>query len=198
MATPNLTAGASGLSSRDRATRRLVNRATGRTEIERIARILAAATLLVFMAVGSVAIWTAVPLVGLWIASQLTDSYPQLAVGPTLAAAFGIPGAMVLGVKGLALLENSYERRTGKPPRARVMPVWRRSIRDSRSHVPASVLEKLMVANVLIAVSGLVLWFFVFAGSSLICVCCARAGARSTSMASGRLKSRRSQFCLRD
>jgi hypothetical protein len=55
---------------------------------------------------------------------------------------------------------------TGTTPPARVVPGWRRSLRDSDALGPASVLERLMVGSVLLAVAALAIWFFAFAGSS--------------------------------
>jgi hypothetical protein len=120
------------------------------------------------MVAGSVGIWTLLPLGGLWLASQLSDSSGQLTLAPLLVVAVGIPAVMALAAKALARLELTYARATGRRiPRVRVVPGWRRSIGDSSSLPPASLLEKLMVANVLLAGGSLVAWFFVFAGSSL-------------------------------
>jgi hypothetical protein len=44
---------------------------------------------------------------------------------------------------------------------------WRRSLSDADALSAASVLEKLMVGSVLLAVAALATWFFAFAGSSL-------------------------------
>jgi hypothetical protein len=136
-------------------------------DVGRIARSLAASGLVVVMAVGGLAVWTLIPLGGLWLASQLSDSYAQLPMVPVLAAAVGIPAAMALAGEALAWLERVYVRLTGATPRARGVPAWRRSLSDSYLPAPASVLEKIMVTNALLAVGVLVIWFFVFAGSSL-------------------------------
>ena len=160
VATPNITAGARGLPY-DLAPQRLASRPARAIAVGRLARTLAPAGLIVLMAAGSLAVWTAIPLTGVWLVSQLSDSYVQLPVGSALAVAVGIPAAMALGVKALASLERVYLRLTGQPPRARVVPGWRRSISDLPSSPPASVLEKIMVANVLVALSGLIVWLFV-------------------------------------
>ena len=171
VAIPNLTAGAKGLPYEglpyELARERLPSRRAQAVAVRRLARILAPAGLIVLMAVGSVVVWTAIPLAGMWLVSQLSDSYIQLPVGPTLGAAVGIPTAMALGVKVLAWLERAYLRVTGKPTPALVLPGWRRSVSDLPSSPPATVLEKIMVANVLLALIALIVWFFGFAGSSL-------------------------------
>ena len=45
--------------------------------------------------------------------------------------------------------------------------VWQRSLGDSRS-VRLTVLDRIMVASVLVAVIAMAVWFFAFAGSSLL------------------------------
>jgi hypothetical protein len=166
VAIPNVTARAKGLPY-ELARERLASRPARAIAVGRLARILAPAGLVVLMAVGSVVVWTAIPLAGMWLVSQLSDSYVQLPVGPTLAAAIGLPAAMALGVKVLARLERVYLYVTGKPTPAVVVPGWRRSVGDLPSSPPATVLEKIMVANVLVALIALIVWFFGFAGTSL-------------------------------
>jgi hypothetical protein len=136
-------------------------------QLERVARVTAAAGLLVLLAAGSVAVWTAIPVGCLWLVSRLSSSSAQLPLGPSLAAAAGIPAAMASALGGLAALDHLYTRLSGGATITRLVPGWRRSIRDSPSYPPATVLEKLMVANVLVAVGGLIVWFFAFAGSSV-------------------------------
>jgi len=166
VAIPNVTAGAKGLPY-ELARERLASRRARAGAVPGLARMVAPTGLIVLMAVGSVVVWTAIPVAGIWLVSQLSDSYVQLPAGPTLAAAVGIPAAMALGVKLLAWLERVYLRVTGQPTPGVVVPAWRRSVSDSPSSSPATVLEKIMVANVLVALIALIVWFFGFAGSSL-------------------------------
>jgi hypothetical protein len=110
--------------------------------------------------------WTVIPIAGLWIASRLSDSYTQLGVAPLLAAVVGIPMAMAFAAKLLARVERLHMRVTGTAPPGRVVPVPRRSLGDSRP-VRVTVLDRILVLSVLVAVVAMALWFFVFAGSSL-------------------------------
>jgi hypothetical protein len=130
------------------------------------ARPVAAAALTALMAVGSVAVWTVIPIAGLWVASQLSDSFFQMGVVPLLATAGGIPAAMAFAGKLLARAERLRMRLTGTAPQGRVLPAWRRSLSDSGA-VRLTVLERLMVASAFMALIAMVVWFFVFAGSSL-------------------------------
>jgi hypothetical protein len=135
--------------------------------VERIERSAGATVLVVVMAISSIALWTAVPIGALWLASQMSHSQTQLTAAPLLIVALGIPTGLALGAKGLALLEGLRLRLVGAGTPSRRVPAWRRSLSDSRSAPPASVLEKIMVASVLAAAASLAGWFFLFAGSPL-------------------------------
>jgi hypothetical protein len=141
-------------------------RITVGVDVQKVLRAAAAAGLVALMSIGSVALWTAVPLGVLWAASQLTHSLEPSA-GPYIFVAVGIPVAMALVGKGLASLDRIYTRVTGATPRAREIPAWRRSISDAPSSHKWGVLDKIMVASVLIAAIAMTTWFFVFAGPTL-------------------------------
>lgn len=141
-------------------------RVASRYDVARIARPIANAALITLMVVGSVAVWTVIPIAGLWVASQLSDSNGQIGVVPLLVAAGGIPAAMAFAIALLARVEHLHMRLTGTAPQARVVPAWRRSLGDSRS-VRLTVLDRIMVASVLMAAIAMGVWFFAFAGSSL-------------------------------
>ena len=141
-------------------------RALRAAELQKAVREASIAGLIATMALGSIALWTAVPAAVLWVISRLGAS-GQLSVGICLAVAAAIAVAIALGAQLLAQVEQLYMRMTGTSPPARVVPAWRRSLSDSDALGPASVLEKLMVGSVLLAVAALATWFFAFAGSSL-------------------------------
>ena len=130
-------------------------------------RTAKAAGLLGAMALGCLALWTAVPAGVLWLCSRLSGSANSLTAGVALAVALGVPAAMVLGTQALVRVEHAYVRVTGSAYGARPVHGWRRSLGDSAAAGPASVLEKLMVASVLVCLVSFVTWFFAFAGSSL-------------------------------
>jgi hypothetical protein len=135
-------------------------------EARKIAQRAAGAALLGAMAAGSLALWTIVPAGVLWLVSRLGASSGAMSAGIFLAVALEITAAVALGAQALLRLERVYMRLTSATPSARVVPGWRRSLSDSNALAPASVLEKMMVASVLLAVVALVIWFFAFAGSS--------------------------------
>jgi hypothetical protein len=166
MAASAFTDTARGIAYPGLATGAQARRALRAHELRNAARKAAVAGLLVAMAFGSVALWTAVPVAVLWVFSQLSASSGQLSAGICLAVAVGVPAVITLGALGLARLEHVYMRMTGASARPRVVRGWRRSLSDSDALGPASVLEKLMVVSVLLALVSLATWF-AFAGSSL-------------------------------
>jgi hypothetical protein len=117
------------------------------------------------MLLGSLAVWTVVPLLGLWVASQLAGSHaygPQLGTAPALAAILGIPVLMILLGRLLRQVESVYLRVTGSTRAGRV-PLWRRSVSDSKQAPRASVLDAIMTLSVIISGISFLAWFFLFA-----------------------------------
>ena len=172
MAAPAFPHTARGVAYPGLTTGRRATRAKAAAELRKIPRKAAAAGLLAAMAAGSIALWTLVPAGVLWLASQLTASAGAPSAGIVLAIALGIPTAMVLSARALVLVERVYARMTGARLTGAgagtpVVPGWRRSLSDSSGLAPASALEKMMAASVVLAVIGLAAWFFAFAGSSL-------------------------------
>jgi hypothetical protein len=163
MAAQAFTDTARGVAYRGPATGAQATRALPGLKVRKTARHAAIAGLGVTMAVGSVALWTVVPAGVLWLVSRLSAASGQLTFGVCLAVAVGIPTAIALGGQALVRVERVYMRMTGTTT-ARVVPGWRRSLSDSDALGPASALEKLMVASVLLALVALATWFVALAG----------------------------------
>jgi hypothetical protein len=118
------------------------------------------------MAVGSVALWTAIPAGVLWLAAKVSGgSITEVSGASAVVICGGIPLAMALGGKVLGQLERRYLRLTGTTARPTV-PAYRRSLSDSNSPPPATVLEKIMVFSVLSAAAAFTGWFFLLAGAN--------------------------------
>jgi hypothetical protein len=156
-----MTAGQLVRYARPRAARRVSGE-----DVARIARPVTAASLMAVMVLGSLALWTAIPVAGLWIASQLTDSGTHIGTVPLIVVAGGVPVAMAFGAKMLARVERRYMHLRGTDPQPPVAPAWGRSLGDSSS-VRASVLDRIMVASVMVAATATAVWFFAFAGPSI-------------------------------
>jgi len=126
---------------------------------------LAAAT--AFLAVN---IWTGAPLLALWVGSQV--------VGQTtlsMKAVFVVVIVLAVLVFGMAFalawLNGTYDRLTGHPPREARM-TWLRTMNMEQDDeeiigMRVTMLERIIVMSVYLAVVSLLVWFFFFAGSPL-------------------------------
>jgi hypothetical protein len=119
------------------------------------------------MVAGSFALWTVIPIAGLWLAARIAGSSSHLSAAPALVVLVGIPAAVALGAKALARLEREFLRMTGTDPSRRI-PAWRRSLSDSSPRSPAGMLDKIMVASVLVAALTFITWFVLLAGPPVL------------------------------
>lgn len=129
---------------------------------------LTRAALVAAMALGSIALWLVMPVFWLWLASQMqTSSQPSMT--PYLIVLIGIVISAVAIAKLLAAADRAYGRVGGAADTRRRLP-WNRSMRGERevdARAPDTVLTRVMVISVSIALALFGLWFFLFAGSSL-------------------------------
>lgn len=129
---------------------------------------LTRAALVVAMAIGSVALWLAMPVFWLWLASQMQKS-SQPSMTPYLIVLVGIVASAFAITKLLAAADRAYGRVGGADETRRRLP-WNRSMRGERdvdAHAPDTVLTRVMVISVSLALAVFGIWFFLFAGSSL-------------------------------
>jgi hypothetical protein len=142
-------------------------RAGARSKVEAGSRGLAAFVLIIFMAIGSIAMWLVVPIGLVYLASQLQGS-SQPSLGPYLVVIFGLPIGMVVIGKLLGRLDRYYHQVTKTERDVRVQMPWMKSMRGERdSGRPFRMLNVVMVISVTLAGICFGIWFFVFAGSSL-------------------------------
>jgi hypothetical protein len=115
----------------------------------------------------TVNIWTGCPLLALWIGSQAvgTRTLSMSAVGLVVVVL-----AVLVFVFAVALtwLNNVYDELVGRP-RAERRATWLRSMRaEAEGHVSQRVgitlLERIVMANVYLAVISLAVWYVFFAG----------------------------------
>ena len=114
---------------------------------------LAGAFVLCVLGAACLTFWIGIPLAILWALGELTDSGATHLVGGLL----GVPLAMVLFAPVLFWLNGLYLRVTGVLARlaADEEEDWRRRVRGP--------LEPMLIASFLVALVGLLVWFFVFA-----------------------------------
>jgi hypothetical protein len=128
---------------------------------------LAAVGLIALMVVGSFMLWVGAPVFWLWVGSQIQKS-SQPSMGPYLVVLVGVVASMILIGKALSKLNRMYSRVLGTRRAVRVRMPWHRSMRGERtSGRPTTVLDVVMVATVAVAGFVMLIWFLVFAGSSL-------------------------------
>jgi hypothetical protein len=126
--------------------------------------LLAGAT--AFLAIN---IWTGGPLLSLWIGSQFVGErrLSMGAIGIVVVTLVVLELAMAIG---MTWLDNTYKRITGFPLRENRM-TWLRSMNIENETVGegirASVLERIVMANVYVAVAVLVVYFFFLPQSPL-------------------------------
>lgn len=131
--------------------------------------MLAAAT--AFLTVN---MWTGCPLLALWIGSQAVGQaqLSMAAVGVVILVLAVMEGGLLLA---LARLNTLYDEITGRP-RAEQRAAWLRSMRgEAEEHISqkvgVTVLERIVVINVYVAVLGLLVWYVLDAGHVCIAQC---------------------------
>jgi hypothetical protein len=123
--------------------------------------------LILAMVLGALTLWVGSPALWLWIASQMTSSQ-QGRMGPYFVVAIGILASTVAVAFGLARLQRLYEEVTGQEATVRVRLAWLRSLRDEqKGQTRITVLDLILVTTATVAILAFVVWFLVFAGSSL-------------------------------
>ena len=112
-------------------------------------------------------IWTAAPVLALWVGSQIVGkrALSMTAVGVVVVVLAVLELALTLA---LTWLNSVYDELTGRR-RAERRDTWLRSMRaESEGHVGQRVgvtlLERIVVINVYVAVIGLIVWWVFFAG----------------------------------
>ena len=123
------------------------------------------------MTVVGVNVWTGSPLLALWVGSRVQGT------GPPKMAAFGVFVLVLIAtsvalVKLLSVLGAAYDRMTGQEPTVRSHAPWLRSMRGERPQYPGerptlTMLERILVAMVLVVVILFEVWFFFFSPSPI-------------------------------
>lgn len=119
-------------------------------------------------------IWTGAPLLALWIGSQAVGqrTLSMAAVGVVVVVLAGLVFSMVAL---LAWLNSIYDELTQRP-RAERRPRWLQSMRgESQEHISdragTTLLERIIVTNVYVAVIALLLWYATIAGAPSPTIC---------------------------
>jgi hypothetical protein len=143
--------------------------AEGRTQVSH--RQLRRIGLGILTAVISVNVWTGSPLLAVWLGSRVQ----RLSGSPSMGAIAVVLVALVVQslilIRLLATLNRHYDALLGREAERWNSP-WLRSLGAERPDAaaqsrPLTLVERLVVLSVVIAVGAFEVWFFFFAGSSL-------------------------------
>jgi len=116
--------------------------------------------------------WTGAPLLAVWIGSQAQSGQVLSMWGVlTVLAVLGV-FEFIFGW-ALTWLSARYDRLTGRPRLAGLTSPWHRAkrgdrVQDIRSRYGISAPEAIVALSVIVGVLALEVWFFFFAGSSLV------------------------------
>lgn len=122
--------------------------------------------LILAMCLGGLLIWTAVPAVWLWIAGR----YARVSQSDMSSLALvyaGTPTSMFAVGRGLGRLERRYAERFNPGAGRRVVgAAWLQSLRGGKEDEPATILDKILIVNVALAVIVITVWFALFSHGS--------------------------------
>lgn len=124
------------------------------------------------MILATLNIWTGSPLLALWVGSQVQGSSGTLKMSSVGAVVLVLAAMVFLLARAIAWLDVRYNEAVGRPPKARQVRPWMRSLAGKYGDPkyepePLTPLERILVAMVVIVVVLFEVWFFFFAGSSL-------------------------------
>jgi hypothetical protein len=115
-------------------------------------------------------LWTGAPLLALWIGSRVVGQ-TALSMRAVFVVVIVLAALVFTMAVALAWLNSAYGRLTGRPVGEHRLS-WLRSM-NTQAEDPvvigmrSSVLERIVVASVCLAVISFLVWFFFFAGSPL-------------------------------
>jgi hypothetical protein len=125
----------------------------------------------ILSALVSINLWTGGPLLALWVGSRVQASIGTLsmaAVGATIGVLIAVTFVLY---KILAWLNVRYYAAIGRPlPRQQA--AWLKPMSGERRAIqvrrPLSVVERIVIVSVVVAVLALEIWFFFFAHYTLV------------------------------
>ena len=132
----------------------------------RVRRVLLAA----LMALLSVNVWTGSPLVAVWVGSRVQGDGPP-SMGAIAVVAITLLALSVTLVLILGRVSAAYDREMGVHQVRKHVP-WLRSMRGERELYEGerpmlSMLDRVLVVTVVVAVVAFEIWFFFFSGSPI-------------------------------
>ena len=128
-------------------------------------------TLAALTTIVSINLWTGGPLFALWVGSRIQSAAGQLSMGAVVATVGVLIVVSLILYRMLAGLNGRYDRAIGRTAR-RQQTAWLRPMSGERHSLtatrPPTFVEKIVSLSVVVAVEGLLVWFFFFAHYKLI------------------------------
>lgn len=115
------------------------------------------------MFLGSMGMWLGAPVLWLWLAGR-NSAVSQTAMGSLVLILIGIPVTMVAIGKLLARLDDRYTAQYGRGEAINDRARWLHGVRGDGEE--PSMLDKVMVISVGIALVLVGLWFLLYSGGS--------------------------------
>jgi hypothetical protein len=151
------------------ATNRYPTPDPGRHPAHTVARRVAMSAATAFLAVN---LWTGAPLFALWVGAQVVGR--EQVTFQAIFVVLAVLGVVVLAMSlVLARLNAAYDRVIGRPSRERRL-TWLRPVGDGkgwrdelRGNTGTTILGRIVMVTVWVAVIAFFVWFFAFARSPL-------------------------------
>jgi hypothetical protein len=138
-----------------------------RSRIRRPVRGTAASIVVATMMLAAISMWTAIPLGWIWIGSKISNTQ-EPSGGPYMVVFVGIVISILVISWLLGRLNRVYVRITGSNAISNIRPAWMKGMTEDRGAASrATVMETVVVSSVVLAIFGMVLWFFLLAGSPI-------------------------------
>lgn len=124
------------------------------------------------MILATLNIWTGSPLLALWVGSKVQGSFSTLKMATVAAIVLVLGSISLFLTRAIAWLDIRYNEAMGRPPKARRVRPWMRSLAGKygdpkRVPEPLTPLELILVGMVVVVAVLFEAWFFFYAGSPL-------------------------------
>ncbi len=124
------------------------------------------------MALATINIWTGAPLLAVWVGSRVSEKSTSVTMAPVLLVVV-VLFAVCLGlIYALSWASTRYDALTGKPQSVKRHVPWLRSVRGERvdyerDRAGVTLLERMLVITVVLAIIAFEVWFFFYSPSPI-------------------------------
>jgi hypothetical protein len=124
------------------------------------------------MALSAINIWTGAPLLAVWVGSRVATSATSVTMAPVLLVVVVLFASCLALIYALSWTSTRYDALTGRPQTVKRHVPWLRSVRGERvdyerEKTEVTLLERMLVIMVLVAVIAFEIWFFFYSPSPI-------------------------------